>query len=51
LRRRKWDQEIATTGLGAAAYKGQTIRVYLAGVEDSTLQTSFVVDDFALNVQ
>ena len=34
-----------------AAYKGQTIRVYLVGVEDSTLQTSFVVDDFALSVQ
>ena len=32
------------------AYKGQTIQVYLVGVEDSTLQTSFVVDDFALNV-
>jgi hypothetical protein len=34
-----------------SAYIGQTIRVYLAGSEDSTLQTSFVVDDFALNVQ
>ncbi|PYQ48078.1 MAG: hypothetical protein DMF78_22135 [Acidobacteria bacterium] len=34
-----------------AAYKGQTIRVYLVGVEDSTLETSFVVDDFALSVQ
>jgi len=32
------------------SYKGQTIQVYLIGVEDSTLQTSFVVDDFALNV-
>ena len=32
-------------------YKGQTIQVYLLGVEDTTLQTSFVVDDFALNVQ
>lgn len=32
-----------------SAYKGQTIRVYLLGVEDSSLQTSFVVDDFALN--
>jgi len=32
-------------------YKGQTIQVYLLGVEDGTLQTSFVVDDFALNVQ
>ncbi len=34
-----------------SAYKGQTIQVYLVGAEDSTLQTSFVVDDFALNVQ
>jgi hypothetical protein len=32
------------------SYKGQTIQVYLIGVEDGTLQTSFVVDDFALNV-
>jgi hypothetical protein len=34
-----------------AAYIGQTIRVYLVGTEDSVKQTSFVVDDFALNVQ
>jgi hypothetical protein len=33
------------------SYKGQTVQVYLVGAEDSTLQTSFVVDDFALNVQ
>ncbi|MFY9825549.1 MAG: hypothetical protein WAM82_29515 [Thermoanaerobaculia bacterium] len=33
------------------AYKGQTIRVYLLASEDVSLQTSFVVDDFALNVQ
>jgi len=33
------------------AYKGQTIRVYLVGAENSSRQTSFVVDDFALNVQ
>jgi len=33
------------------AFKGQTIRVYLLAAEDSSLQTSFVVDDFALNVQ
>lgn len=33
------------------AYKGQTIRVYFLGAEDSSLQTSFVVDDTALNVQ
>ncbi|HEY0783180.1 MAG TPA: protease pro-enzyme activation domain-containing protein [Thermoanaerobaculia bacterium] len=32
------------------SFKGQTIRVYLLGSEDSSLQTSFVVDDFALNV-
>jgi hypothetical protein len=34
-----------------SAYKGQTIQVYLIGVEDASLQTSFLVDDFALNVQ
>jgi hypothetical protein len=33
------------------SYIGQTIQVYLVGAEDNTLQTSFVVDDFALNVQ
>jgi hypothetical protein len=33
------------------SYIGQTIQVYLVGSEDSSLQTSFVVDDFALNVQ
>jgi len=33
------------------AYIGQTIQVYLVGSEDTSLQTSFVVDDFALNVQ
>jgi len=30
------------------AYKGQTVQVYLVGVEDSSLQTSFLVDDFSL---
>jgi len=34
-----------------SAYKGQTIQIYLLGQEDSTAQTSFVVNDFALNVQ
>jgi hypothetical protein len=34
-----------------SSLKGQTIQVYLVGTEDSSLQTSFVVDDFALNVQ
>lgn len=33
-----------------AAYRGQTIRVYFNATEDSTLQTSFVVDDVTLNV-
>jgi subtilase family serine protease len=33
------------------AYIGQTIQVYLVGTEDASLKTSFVVDDFALNVQ
>lgn len=32
------------------SYRGQTIQIYLVGVEDSSLKTSFVVDDFALNV-
>jgi hypothetical protein len=32
------------------SFAGQTIRVYLLGVEDVSLQTSFVCDDFALNV-
>jgi len=46
----------ATTGyvqktFDLSAYKGQTVQIYLVGAEDSTLQTSFVVDDFALNVQ
>ena len=33
------------------AYKGQTVQVYLVGVENASLATSFVVDDFALTVQ
>ena len=34
-----------------SAYRGQTIRIYFLGTEDSSLQTSFVIDDTALNVQ
>ena len=34
--------------LSASAYRGQTVRIYLLGVEDVSLQTSFVVDDFSL---
>jgi subtilisin family serine protease len=33
------------------AYKGLTVRVRLNGTEDASLQTSFVVDDTALDVQ
>ena len=33
------------------AYRGQTIRVRFYATEDSSLQTSFVIDDTALNVQ
>jgi hypothetical protein len=32
------------------AFKGQTIQIFLVGTEDVSLQTSFVVDDFTLNV-
>jgi kumamolisin len=32
------------------SYKGQTIQIYLIGAEDSSLPTSFVIDDFALIV-
>jgi beta-lactamase superfamily II metal-dependent hydrolase len=41
----------AQKSFNVATYKGQTVQVYLVGTEDATLQTSFVVDDFALNVQ
>lgn len=34
-----------------SSYAGQSVQIYLVGTEDSTAQTSFVVDDFALNVQ
>jgi hypothetical protein len=37
--------------LDVTSFKGQTIQVFLVGAEDSSLQTSFVVDDFTLNVQ
>jgi len=33
------------------AYRGQTIRVYFLGTEDGSLQTSFVIDDTAVNTQ
>ncbi|HEX5703349.1 MAG TPA: S8 family serine peptidase [Pyrinomonadaceae bacterium] len=34
-----------------SAFRGQTIRIYFLGQEDVTLQTSFVIDDTAVNVQ
>ncbi len=33
-----------------SAFRGQTIRIYFLGQEDVTLQTSFVIDDTAVNV-
>jgi len=33
-----------------SAYKGQTVRVYFKGTEDSSLKTSFFLDDTALSV-
>ncbi len=41
----------ALKSFDVSAYKGQTVQVYLVGTEDSSLQTSFVVDDFALTVK
>ncbi len=38
----------AQKSFNVSAYLGQTIRVYLIGTEDYSLQTSFVVDDFSL---
>jgi hypothetical protein len=40
----------ALKSFNVLAYKGQTIRVYFSGTEDSSLQTSFIIDDTALNV-
>ena len=41
----------AQKSFDVTSFKGQTIQVFLVGIEDSSLQTSFVVDDFTLNVQ
>ncbi|HWZ43421.1 MAG TPA: hypothetical protein VNW97_08075, partial [Candidatus Saccharimonadales bacterium] len=32
-------------------FKGQTVQIQFIGTEDASLQTSFVIDDIALNVQ
>lgn len=37
--------------LDLSAYKGQTVQVNFYGVEDGSLQTSFVVDDVSLTTQ
>jgi subtilase family serine protease len=34
-----------------AQFKGQTVRIRFIGTEDTSLQTSFVLDDVSLNVQ
>ncbi|MES3020621.1 MAG: Ig-like domain-containing protein [Pseudomonadota bacterium] len=34
-----------------SAYKGQTVRVYFLGVEGSTVETSFILDDVSVLVQ
>jgi hypothetical protein len=41
----------AQKSFDVTSFKGQTIQVFLVGTEDASLQTSFVVDDFTLNVQ
>ncbi len=40
----------AQASFDISSFKGQTIQVYLVGTEDQGLQTSFIIDDFALNV-
>ena len=40
----------AQVSFDLTAYNGQTIQIYFVGVEDASLKTSFVLDDFALNV-
>jgi hypothetical protein len=40
----------AQVSFDLTAYRGQAIQIYLIGAEDSSLKTSFVVDDFLLNV-
>src|SRR6185503_547889 len=40
----------AQASFDLSSYKGQTIQVYLVGNEDQGLQTSFIIDDFSLDV-
>jgi kumamolisin len=41
----------AQASFDLSPYKGQTIQIYLFGTEDQGLQTSFIIDDFALDVR
>jgi hypothetical protein len=41
----------AQKSVDLSAYKGQTVQVFFVGSEDSSLQTTFLVDDVALTVQ
>jgi len=41
----------AQKSFDVSAYKGQSVKVYFKGIEDASLQTSFVVDDVSLLVQ
>ena len=40
----------AQASFDLSSYKGQTVQVYLVGNEDQGLQTSFIIDDFSLDV-
>jgi hypothetical protein len=40
----------AQASFDLSSFKGQTIQLYLVGTEDQGLQTSFIIDDFLLNV-
>jgi hypothetical protein len=40
-----------THSFDVSSFKGQTIKIRFTGTEDSSLQTSFVIDDVSLNVQ
>ena len=46
LNKATWAQK----SFSLAAYKGQTVTISFSGVEDSSLQTSFQLDNTALNV-
>jgi hypothetical protein len=41
----------AQKSFDVSAYKGQTVKIYFKGVEDASMQTSFVIDDVSLKSQ